>query len=211
MGQLLVNAYDGYLKTNITTQSIYDLCKRVLELGDDLNATEAASSSGKYHPIADLGEGGLVRHTIMVAEVAKVLMRSREIYDKDENGVSVDRDIVVASAIMHDVCKYSKSEGSTKLCTQFDHPVKAANLVLKAATELGTDELCTYAKRIAKNIASHMSRWNTANYAPGVVLPSVEDDEQRLISDADLIAANVRLPETMLTFREQAIKTLVGR
>ena len=29
-----------------------------------------ASSSGKYHPITDLGEGGLVRHPLMVCKVA---------------------------------------------------------------------------------------------------------------------------------------------
>lgn len=213
MGAKLVEAYDTYLRSNITSVGVYTLCRKVLELGDDLNATEAASSSGKYHPIADLGEGGLVRHSITVAEVAKILMRSRPLYDKKEDGSTYDSDVVIVSAVLHDVCKYDSND-SGKTHTNFDHPIKAAELVKKAAEELGMigdfDPKPT-AERIAKNIASHMSRWNTSKYNPGIELPLVEDEEQRIISDADLIAANAQLPETMIVFREQAIKTMVGR
>ena len=210
MGKKLVEAYDAYLRSNIKTVGIYTLCRRVLEKGDDLNATEPASSSGKYHPIADLGEGGLVRHSIMVAEVAKILMRSRPLYDNE-----FDHDVVVISAVLHDVCKYEMPHDGSKVHTNFTHPTKAAELIKIAGEELSKEDpnfnYIETSVRVAKNVMSHMSRWNTSKYAPGVELPQVEDEEQRIISDSDLIAANATLPETMNTFREMAIKTMVGR
>ena len=210
MGKKLVEAYDAYLRSNIKTVGIYTLCRRVLEKGDDLNATEPASSSGKYHPIADLGEGGLVRHSIMVAEVAKILMRSRPLYDNE-----FDHDVVVISAVLHDVCKYEMPHDGSKVHTNFTHPTKAAELIKIAGEELSKEDpnfnYIETSVRVAKNVMSHMSRWNTSKYAFGVKLPQVEDEEQRIISDSDLIAANATLPETMNTFREMAIKTMVGR
>lgn len=210
MGKKLVEAYDAYLRSNIKTVGIYTLCRRVLEKGDDLNATEPASSSGKYHPIADLGEGGLVRHSIMVAEVAKILMRSRPLYDNE-----FDHDVVVISAVLHDVCKYEMPHDGSKVHTNFTHPTKAAELIKIAGEELSKEDpnfnYIETSVRVAKNVMSHMSRWNTSKYAPGVELPQVEDEEQRIISDSDLIAANATLPETMNTLREMAIKTMVGR
>lgn len=37
-----------------------------------------ASTSGKYHPITDLGEGGLVRHSLMTYKVVTDLIRMSE-------------------------------------------------------------------------------------------------------------------------------------
>lgn len=211
MGLKLVSVYSEYVEKNFQNETIRSIVKDVLLQANDLNATEPASSSGKYHPIADLGKGGLVRHSIMVAEVAKILMRSRPLYDSE-----YDREIVIASAILHDICKYTKEpkEGE-KLHTNFDHPIRAAVLVKKVGEELaqkGNLEGAIKASvRIGKNIMTHMSRWNTSKYEPGVELPLIQDEEQRIISDADLIAANAQLPELMIQFKSDAVNALAGR
>lgn len=210
MGLKLVSAYGKYVDENFQDETIRNVVKEVLYQANDLNATEPASSSGKYHPIADLGEGGLVRHSIMVAEVAKILMRSRPLYDNE-----YDKEIVIASAVLHDICKYTQEpkEGE-KLHTNFDHPIQAAMLVKKVGEELEQKEIKDAIKasvRIGKNIMTHMSRWNTSKYEPGVELPLIQDEEQRIVSDADLVAANAQLPELMIQFKNDAVNSLAGR
>ena len=65
-----------------------------------------ASSSGKYHPIADLGEGGLVRHIITVTAIAKELMCSDLFKDvtKDmwhtEKGLKTLEDCAISACIL---------------------------------------------------------------------------------------------------------------
>lgn len=220
MGNKLVAAYKDYVTESIKTGQIKDLVLEILKAGDDLNATEPASSSGKYHPIADLGKGGLVRHSIMVAEVAGILMRSRPLYDKKEDRSTYDHDVVIASAILHDICKYETPEAGGKIHTNFDHPIKAAQLIKtvgekmqKNYEDLGVKDFnfISLSVRIASNVMTHMSRWNTSKYEPGVELPLIENEEQRIISDADLIAASSGLPELMISFREEAVKELAGR
>lgn len=219
MGNKLVAAYKDYVAGSIKTEQVKDLVLEILKAGDDLNATEPASSSGKYHPIADLGKGGLVRHSIMVAEVAGILMRSRPKYDND-----LDHDAVIASAILHDICKYETPEAGGKIHTNFDHPIIAAQLIKAVGEkmqknyeeyygELGVKDFnfIELSVRIASNVMTHMSRWNTSKYEPGLELPLIENEEQRIISDADLIAASSGLPELMISFREEAVKELAGR
>lgn len=211
MGNKLVKAYQDYVANAIKTPQIAELVLAVCKAGVDLNATEAASSSGKYHPIADLGEGGLVRHSIMVAEIAGILMRSRPLYDNE-----VDHDIVIASALLHDVCKYEQPAAGEKIHSNFDHPVKAAELVIRVSEKMQEkakegENFIAAGRRIATNISTHMSRWNTSPYAPGIELPLISNEEQRIISDADLVAASAQLPELMISFREEAIKKMAGR
>lgn len=213
MGLKLVSAYGEYVDENFQNETIRNIVREVLYQANDLNATEPASSSGKYHPIADLGEGGLVRHSIMVAEVAKILMRSRPLYDNE-----YDKEIVIASAVLHDICKYTQEpKAGEKLHTNFDHPIQAAMLVKKVGEDLEKNESSPLegaikaSVRIGKNIMTHMSRWNTSKYEPGVELPLIQDEEQRIISDADLVAANAQLPELMFQFKNDAVNSLAGR
>lgn len=56
-----------------------------------------ASTSGKYHPMQSLGEGGLVRHVLGACYFGKELCRA---YSCPQ-----DQDIVVAAIILHDIAK----------------------------------------------------------------------------------------------------------
>ena len=59
MGKKLLAVFDQDLKVGVRDPLMSEIAKAILKECDDLNATEAASSSGKYHPIADLGKEGL--------------------------------------------------------------------------------------------------------------------------------------------------------
>ena len=57
-----------------------------------------ASSSGKYHPPEDLGEGGLVRHSIKAGRVAECFARRAKFSE-------IELDMAISAALLHDVCK----------------------------------------------------------------------------------------------------------
>lgn len=90
-----------------------------------------ASSSAKYHPIDELAHDGTIIHTKRVFTVVYELCRGL--------GVEHHRDILLSSAIIHDLRK----QGYTKTGhTQKRHPQHAAELVeeVQSATMLLTDE-----------------------------------------------------------------------
>lgn len=67
-----------------------------------------SSSTGKYHPKDEFCAGGLVLHTKRTFYVSEELCRALSIK-------GVERDCVLAAAIMHDLCKqgFPKDEGYT--------------------------------------------------------------------------------------------------
>ena len=227
MGMKLLSTLNSEIDKNVKTALYRDVAKYILKSCDDLNATEAASSSGKYHPIADLGYQGLIRHSKMVAELVNIMVRAIPQYDS-----AMEHDIVYISALLHDMCKYEAKEGEEKVNTNSDHPTKMMELVRKASkdyiTELEaagkpamTDEQKTRYEadweRVASNIGSHMSRWNEikdySSGRPKVVgyNPLPTTFEQYIIVFADLISANATLPETMFDMKNEAIGYITGR
>ena len=139
----------------------------------------AASSTGKYHPQFSLGEGGLARHTIVVAYFAS---RIADAWDCTQH----EKDIVIAAALLHDGIKQGKTEGHTT----HDHPLLMANI-------LNDKYAAKYpeAKEIAHVIESHMGRWTTSPHST-VVLPKPKDKLQYLLSAADMCAATRELAFT---------------
>lgn len=227
MGMKLLSALNADIDTNVKTKLYQDVTKHIIGLCDDLNATEPASSSGKYHPIADLGYQGLIRHSRMVAELSNIMMRALPQYDS-----VLDHDIVYISAILHDLCKYTSVPGEEKINTNSDHPTKMMELVRKASKEFveslesaGTFKMTDEQKtrfvadweRIATNIGSHMSRWNEIkDYSSGKPKivgynPLPTTFEQYIIVFADLISANATLPELMFDMKNEAVGYLTGR
>ena len=82
--------------------------------------TIPASSSGKYHPITDLGEGGLVRHSLMVYRVALDLLESKQ-------DTTIDRDDIIIAALFHDCCKQGYKENGQK--TEFEMLIHEADYI----------------------------------------------------------------------------------
>lgn len=203
MGKKLVETLKPYLEENLTIDKILNFTLAVLEKADDANAENPASSTGKYHPISDMGPGGNIRHSMLVAEIAKVMMRADPFFDDKRNW-----ELTVASAILHDICKYSSDDVSH---THFDHPVLAAKLIKEVGNELKNEEpiYASLAFVIAQNVETHMGRWNTSKYYNGE-LPKPQNDVQKLIHLADLISANKELPILIETMIKQAQEELAN-
>jgi len=139
---------------------------------------DAASSSGKYHPSFDLGDGGVMRHSLLVAYFAHEIatawgMSQREI------------DLAVIAGLIHDVLKRGFEGGEH---TTFEHPLYAAQYVRKMFPGDADMEL------VASAIESHMGKWNTSKYSDAV-LPVPQTMLQLCISAADMTASRKILSE----------------
>lgn len=111
-----------------------------------------ASSTGKYHPSFDLGEGGLIRHTKMVVAVALELLRLEE-YE------NLDSDLVIVACLLHDTFKNGKVvDGKYSEHTVTDHADIAANKWKAYLKPIyGADSVYTWG--IADAIRCHMGQW----------------------------------------------------
>jgi len=157
----------------IQNKDLRDKVRDILELVDPRHETEPASSTGKYHPDFAHGTGGLVRHTKAVVMIAYELCNTRP---------DINRDNVIAAAILHDMHKYK----DTGIYTCHEHPY----LMALDSQSLG--------REITGMIESHMGQWTKSNRST-IVLPMPENDEQWLLHYADYLASRTWLN---LTFDE---------
>ena len=133
-----------------------------------------ASTSGKYHPKQDLGEGGLVRHSKCVVNVGLDLLRCEQ-FGKNDN---YTKDIVIVCGLIHDTFKCGEvNQGKTIL----EHPLLASEHFSKIAKER-IEPITLHI--ICKCISSHMGIWNGEG-----VLPLPQTDIEKLVHLADYIAS----------------------
>lgn len=126
----------------------------LLEVVPDYFATIPASSTGKYHPAYSLGEGGLLRHTIAAAIVAKQIAKLE--YWQFSPG---DRELIFAAAILHDTFKQGVvASGHTERA----HPNIAAQQIRKYAEKVNEPEIGKY---LAGLVVAHMGEFG--NQKPG--------------------------------------------
>jgi hypothetical protein len=129
-----------------------------------------SSSTGKHHPPDENQPGGQVTHTLRVCNVANHLSN---MLDLSEN----ERDILIAAAILHDICKYGL-DGKSEYMNQ-EHP----QLVEKLRDDLGIFlPPCQYTKEIFSTISQHMGRWTIEPLPTATKLG-------RLLHVADFIAS----------------------
>lgn len=119
----------------------------------------AASSTGKYHPRFAHGEGGLLRHIRAAVHFVERLAIS--------NGLSsLERDIAIAAAGLHDLCKSGLNWESKY--TVFEHPLLVRCLI--DSEHLNGQDAVLWSQ-ICDCIDSHMGCWNK---------PTERDIEKRL-------------------------------
>jgi len=142
-----------------------------------------AASSGKYHPLYALGEGGLVRHTKTAVNFAISLF---DIYKLEDS----TKDLIIISLLIHDGLKKGFVEEKN---TRFDHPLLIGELLIniKKDLTLTDDEI----KEITDNVASHMGRWNTSNYSD-VILPLPLTLTQKLVHMCDYLSSRKQISFT---------------
>lgn len=144
----------------------------------------AASSSGKYHPSISLGEGGLLRHTLMVCKCAMDLIET-EMFIRD---TSANRDIARVAALFHDCLKHGKVNENGSYCehTIFEHPLCAADFVREHLEADKIDDLTV--TMICDALRTHMGKWCTSKYSK-VTMSKPRTDFEKMIHIADYMAS----------------------
>jgi hypothetical protein len=157
-----------------------------------------ASSSGKYHPQNDLGEGGLVRHSISVLRMLEHLLEPEGYFDFTDE----QKDLLKIAALFHDCMKSGTQEEYEKnKHTKFLHPLYAANFIMTTAIKNGYP----YEKAlfIYNAVISHMGQWNTSKHEEGK-LPVPNEPHQKALHLADYLAS--RRDINIIIEEEQEIK-----
>lgn len=183
----------GYIKNPLMQKIVI----ATLDAAPECIQVIPASSSGKYHPKADLGDGGLVRHIKTVTALAKSLIDTDNFKNMvlghgtiDNETLEIYADCAIVACILHDCMK---PDDSPKHNTVFDHPLKAANLFKETARKFITNENMDYMRVIIPIthgcISSHMGQWNTAPYAKGIVIPKPKTGLEDFVHLCDYIAS----------------------
>lgn len=142
-----------------------------------------ASSSGRFHPLHDQGDGGLIRHLVAVARVLNYIFELEQF-----NSRFTDRevDLMRVAALVHDGRKsgeqvdYEKSKS-----TKFEHPMLMAQAVRKHKGSYLTD---AEIEIIASSVEAHMGQWNTSKRA-SFDLPKPTNTYQKFVHLADYLAS----------------------
>lgn len=165
---------------SIENDDLRELCIAILNDFPEYIWHVPASSSGKYHPSTDLGEGGLMRHQIAVARFCNWML---EIEQNQMQYSSRERDCMRIACLVHDGRK-SGTENSGR--TVFEHP----HLMEEAIWNMYIDFplLQEDMTLITDCIASHMGEWNTDKHS-GVILPKPKTDMQKLVHLCDYLAS----------------------
>lgn len=161
----------------IQDEKIRRSCETMIELLPDYFFKEEASSTGKYHPKFACGEGGLVRHVKVAVRIANELFG---IYKFDDE----TKDLIIFALLIHDGLKRGLKESRY---TKFNHPILIGNYLKENKDKLAlTDE---QVERIVKMDASHMGKWNTSEYEPGVILPIPKTVEEKFVHMCDFLSS----------------------
>ena len=163
----------------------------LLDRVPDYFFTVPASSSGKYHPKNDLGEGGLVRHSISVVRMLEHLLEPEGYFDfADEQ-----KELLKIAALFHDCMKSGTQEEYEKnKHTKFLHPLYAANFIMSIAIE--SEYPYERALFIYNAVISHMGQWNTNKNESGK-LPEPVTVSQKVLHLADYLASRKDINMTL--------------
>lgn len=196
MGQLLIYKFSEQI-ANIKTEKIRQFTCDVLMRCSDDNARKPASSTGKYHPRYDLGENGLIRHSQMVAYLADVMCRTCDAFD---NNV-VARDVVYASALIHDMKKYEDGAAHTNNA----HPIALSALIREMNVNNDADF-----EAMAQCVETHSGKFSELRYPYNGVreMPRPKTIRQYIVAFADMISAQKELFPMMCEFDQQVNEEL---
>jgi uncharacterized protein (DUF3820 family) len=178
---------------DIQDENLRAFATELIANADDYFFTVPASSSGKYHPPFDLGDGGLVRHTRFVEYIARSLAESLCFSD-------YDTDCLIVAALAHDIKKQGNGEGKH---TVWEHPELAKKYVIETYENGKFDIPSDVINKIAKAVHAHMGKWgHQANFLKGnKPLPMPKNEFEKALQSADYIASrreilNVQFRET---------------
>lgn len=139
----------------------------------------AASSTGKYHPVFSLNEGGLLRHTKAAVRIAKELLDNESL----NNFTNDEKDLIIMAITLHDGLKHGRVKSEY---TVFEHPIIMSNYIKenKDKLELTEDEL----DLVCRCIETHMGPF-TKNYKGEEILKKPVDKYQRFVHMCDYLSS----------------------
>lgn len=138
--------------TLIRDLALREYTEKLLEKVPEYFWKIGASSSTKYHPSYQLGEGGLLRHTEAMCFIAKDLFRAGMF-----NFTPREQDLILIAIIFHDAFKNGNVDSGH---TVPEHPILAADFIRfnpDSYSYLTSEEI----NLISDGIETHMGRWNT--------------------------------------------------
>jgi hypothetical protein len=150
----------------IGKDSIREFTKACIKAAPDYVFTDCPSSStGKYHPIEELGPDGTVLHTKKVFALAYELSRGLDC----EN----HRDEVCAAALLHDLAK----QGLTRCGTTIkEHPQIMAKIVFDVYDKEFKDKLDkSSAMSIYSGVFFHYGPWTDSSVKKPITQYSLEE------------------------------------
>ena len=172
--KLFVNELD-----DITEENLRTFAEELISNADEYFFTVAASTSGKYHPQFDLGEGGLVRHTRCVVFFAECEAISRMFTDHEKN-------LMIVAAIAHDIKKLGDGKGKHTVDDHLRFAAEYINDTNKRTELLSADD----ENILANMVLSHMGKWGHEKIAD---LPLPKTELEKALQAADYIASRKEL------------------
>lgn len=165
---------------SIENEDLRELCVAILDDLPDYIWHVPGSSSGKYHPSTDLGEGGLMRHQIAVARFCNWKLE----LEQNQNKFSTrQRDCLRIACLCHDGRKSGEEDCGH---TVFEHPVLMAEAILRMEDRF--PNLKMDLRMIADCISSHMGSWNVDKRSDKT-LPKPENNIQEFVHECDYLAS----------------------
>lgn len=134
----------------INDSEIRDFVEACLDHAPEYAFTIPATSSGKFHPDDEKGEGGSYLHLRKAGRVADDLCRNF-------NVTGYDRDCIIAAAIMHDLCKNGYPDDSGH--TVAGHGSLWIHIVEEFVPKSDILKI-DYIVKIGQLIGEHMGRWD---------------------------------------------------
>ena len=143
---------------DIQDESLREFARNVILSAPDYFFTCPASSTGKYHPVLSLGEGGLVRHTRLVEWFAMNIANAMMIEEQN-------KDLLIIAALAHDMKKHG--DGTTEYTVK-EHPKLAAEFVEGVWNTMFHKEGIEYSdiQKIERLVERHMGQFGEKDGMP---------------------------------------------
>lgn len=118
------NILEPIINTLSISRDYRSLTEFLIEQLDDYWFIKPASSTGKYHPKFNNGEGGLVRHSLNVCMWWQQMYRAFEQELMSFSGRDDMYDLGLIACLFHDAKKYGDAEENSRWVKK-DHDVKS--------------------------------------------------------------------------------------
>jgi hypothetical protein len=172
-----------------------------------------SSSSGKYHPVYENGEKGLLQHIRVTLALSFMAMR-RYGYDaefgKDINEIAEMRDLLVFSVLIHDWAKNGHPIKDWGKYTKKNHAEECAKYIeeeflpnfIKFFPEIkDTNKLQENMKLCANAIRYHYGVWSTKRIHPN---DKILSDLDRMLAESDYYSSR----KIFIAIDEEEIKKI---